>query len=169
MNITVLVPNQLSKVFLQENLEAYWIRIFSCTCSALGTTDMKYLSRMSRSPSDTDENPALSGNISTGFPDFVKPPDKQLIYNKTKFVGELTNLAAPQYSSWRGAGRHGGRHWGSSPGTGPPPPGAPGSAATRAKRPGSPPWGAGAAASRTSCQHHSIFCKTILMERNLIF
>ena len=129
---------------------------FYCTCSALGTTDMKYLSRIRRSPSDTEGNPALSGNIRTGFPDFVKPPDKEMIFitqHKVRRSKVLTNLGGPQCSSWPDAGHHGDTHWVSSPWTGQASPGrgARDSGVTRVTRPGSCSSGAAAAAWRTSC------------------
>ena len=44
------------------------------TCSAFGTTDMKYFRRRWRSPSLTLENPALWGKMRSGCPDLVNPP-----------------------------------------------------------------------------------------------
>ena len=70
---------------------------------------MKYLSRIRRSPSDTDENPALSENIRTGFPDFVKPPGKKGFYNATQSLAKSLNkpgrptilLLTRCWTSWR--------------------------------------------------------------------
>ena len=139
-----LVPNQRSLNDIQ----------FYCTCSALGTTDMKYLSRIRRSPSDTEGNPALSGNIRTGFPDFVKPPDKEMNFTTQHEVWRkvLTNLAGPQCFFWPDAGHHGDTRWESSPWTGPGSRGqAPDSAWSRVTRRGSCSSGARAAAWQTSC------------------
>ena len=114
-----LVPNQRSLNDIQ----------FYCTCSALGTTDMKYLSRIRRSPSDTEGNPALSGNIRTGFPDFVKPPDKEMNFttqHSTRSLAESLNkpgrptmlLLTRCWTSWRYTLREFSLNWSGIPGTG---------------------------------------------------
>ena len=56
------------------------------TCSALGTTEIKYFRRRWRSPSETQENPALSGNIKTAAPDFVNPPENENSRPKYRLV-----------------------------------------------------------------------------------